>query len=368
MKQLDNIHINFSKIDGYNKTFNYILSPREDGKTTMFIASKAWSAFKKYGLSTIILCRNVNEVTEDLIQTYLDILIDIYGDECDLKFEWPSQKAIDSGVCALKLDGKIFFKFIALAKSKQFLKRLKYYNTAYMFFDEVCVDPSIGEKYLKGEATKLMDLYNTAYRDNAKSETRPALKVYCCGNPVSLYNPHLAYWHVDTKKLAIQGSPDEHKIEVGDVWCVWRKTLTKELYLRILGKNPGYSLQGRAGYTDYALNGANVNDANIRIEPKSPPDYRMRYVFQFEDTTIGVYQNNYYADRENIYYCMEIQNVSKWRDVFCFDFSELSTGGVLVSATERMQMSHLRTAMRNRAVQFANLEIAYKMQEIYNFL
>lgn len=368
MKKLDNDHINFSMIDGHNKTFNYIMSPREDGKTTMFTAVKAYRAWQKYGLATMNLCRQVNEVTEDLIHSYTDIIEDIFGDEREFKWEWPSQKAIDSGICSVSLDGKIIFRFVALAKPKQILKRLKYYNLAYMFLDEMCVDPTLGEKYLKGEAQKLMDLYNTAYRDNAKSETRPGLKVYCCGNPVSLYNPHLAFWHVDTRKLAIKGEPDESIFQTGDVWCVWRKTLTRELYEKIKEKNPGYSLQGRANYTDYALNGCNVNDVNIRIEPKSPNNFRLRYLFQFEDTTIGVFKNNDYTDRENLYYCKEMNTVSKYRDVFCFDFSELSTGGVLVSATERMQMGHLRTAMRNRQVQFVNLEIAYKMQEIYNYL
>ena len=360
MKELDNIHINFNTIDGHNKTFNYILSPREDGKTTMFVASKAWRAFKNKGLSTMILCRQVNEVTTDLLETYTDLIHEFIDDS--IKFTFPSQKDIMSGVCSVKVDDVTIFRVVALAKPKQFLKRLKYYRTAYMFFDEVCVDPTLGESYLKGEAKKLMDVYNTAYRDN------PGLKVYCCGNPVSLYNPHLAFWHVDTRKLAIKGEPDESIFQTGDVWCVWRKTLTRELYEKIKQKNPGYSLQGNAGYTDYALNGANVNDANIRIEPKSPNNFRLRYLFQFEDTTIGVFKNNDYSDRENLYYCKEMTTVSKYRDVFCFDFSELSTGGVLVSATERMQMGHLRTAMRNRQVQFVNLEIAYKMQEIYNYL
>ena len=72
--ELDNIHIDFSPIDGHQKSFNYVVSPREDGKSTVFIMRKAWKAFMKDSLSTIIYTRDVNELSEALIYTYTDII------------------------------------------------------------------------------------------------------------------------------------------------------------------------------------------------------------------------------------------------------------------------------------------------------
>lgn len=364
--ELDNIHINFAPIDGYNKDFNYIASPREDGKTTTFVAKKAWPAFKKWGLRTIVVNRNICDITQDYVQTFADIIREFCNEEP--KFKMPSNVDMQKGIATMTLDDKPVFTFIGLSKTIQSLKKIKYYNTAFIMFDEFFVNPKYGEKYLPMEANKFMDLYNTIYRDNKGDDTRPRVKCYFLGNPVSLYNPHLGYWHVDTRKLGIKGEPNESVFQSGEKWAVWRKTLSRELYDQIKIKNPGYSLEGNAGYTDYALNGENVNDANIRIEPKSPNDYRLRYIFQFEETTIGCFQNNDYANRDDIFYCKEVKSVSKHRDVFCFDFSELSTGGVLMSATERMRLANLRSAMRLRAVEFSNIEIAYKMQEIYNYL
>lgn len=363
---IDNFHINFAPVDGYNKDFNYIGSPREDGKTTTFVYKKSWPTFKKLGLRTIVVNRNINDITQDYINSFVDIIREFCGETP--AFKMPSQSDMNKGIATLSLNGEPVFTFIGLSKTIQSLKKIKYYRTAFILFDEFFVNPKYGEKYLPMEANKFMDLYNTIYRDNKGDETRPRVKCYFLGNPVSLYNPHLAYWHVDTRKLAIEGVPNESKFVSGDKFVVWRKTLTAELFEIIKEKNPGYSLQGNSTYTDYALNGQNVNDQNLRIRPKLPPDYRLRYIFQFEETTIGVYQNNDYNDRDNIFYCREIQSYSKNRDVYCFDFSDLSFNGVLFSSTERMLMAHLRSGIRNQAIEFSDIGIAYKIQEIYNFL
>ena len=65
----DDIHFNCNIIDGYNKEFNFIQSARSTGKTTD-IMRKSYKYRTKYQLATLILRRNIVDITE----LYLDDL------------------------------------------------------------------------------------------------------------------------------------------------------------------------------------------------------------------------------------------------------------------------------------------------------
>ena len=67
MKPLDNLHYDFRPIDGYNKAFNIIISPRELGKTSMAWLKKVYLPWKKNSKPWLYLVRNANEITESLI-------------------------------------------------------------------------------------------------------------------------------------------------------------------------------------------------------------------------------------------------------------------------------------------------------------
>ena len=64
--KLDNIHYSFRGIDGYNKPFNFIVSPRELGKTTMMWNIKIYRKWKVNKKPWIYLVRQVVEITDSL--------------------------------------------------------------------------------------------------------------------------------------------------------------------------------------------------------------------------------------------------------------------------------------------------------------
>ena len=57
--KFDNIHYSFRAIDGYNKPFNFVLSPRELGKTTTMWYEKIYLGWKKDKRPWIYLVRQL---------------------------------------------------------------------------------------------------------------------------------------------------------------------------------------------------------------------------------------------------------------------------------------------------------------------
>lgn len=63
----DKIHYTPRRIDSYNKPFNFITSEREAGKTTSVIAFKLYKAWYHEHRPSIILRRNIVDITETYI-------------------------------------------------------------------------------------------------------------------------------------------------------------------------------------------------------------------------------------------------------------------------------------------------------------
>ena len=67
----DNLHLNISEIDAYDKDLNFIFSEREPGKTTTIIANKAYKAFKEkkqFFISLVFNTVDINDVAIYSIQ------------------------------------------------------------------------------------------------------------------------------------------------------------------------------------------------------------------------------------------------------------------------------------------------------------
>ena len=73
--ELDNLHYSFRAIDGHDKPYNFVISAREPGKSTMFMLTKHYFAWKKDFAPLLYLVRNIVEITEGLITTIQDVII-----------------------------------------------------------------------------------------------------------------------------------------------------------------------------------------------------------------------------------------------------------------------------------------------------
>ena len=83
--QLDNLHYDYREIDGYNKAFNFVVSPREPGKTSMMWLKKIYLPWKRDKRPWIYLVRQSVEITSALIDSIADTIINKFTDD-DIHF------------------------------------------------------------------------------------------------------------------------------------------------------------------------------------------------------------------------------------------------------------------------------------------
>ena len=354
--KFDNIHYSYRAIDGYNKPFNFVLSPRELGKTTTMWYEKIYLGWKKDRKPWIYLVRQSVEINEALIDSIFDTIINKFTDDNAR----PVYKAssFKEGIVDVflpvqegeEVQNLLFFRIVSLNIKMRRIKLAVLKNIKGVFMDEYVINPEMDEKYIPKEAEKIKEAYTTWRR-----EADGMLKFYIVGNPYSLFNPLYVDWNVDTTKLEVG------KFYVGDTFVIHYPALSPELYQWLLEHNPLFSAD--EFYRQYALEGKAVNDSHIRIGTL-PDNYSMRFVFRYQRKFLGIFQNNAY-DEETKYFVKEISEVSASRTIYCFDFADLIERGVIMSLDERMKIQRFKEAFRKRAVVFEDVNCYYFIEEIY---
>ena len=348
----DNLHYNTRKIDGYNVPFNFIISEREAGKSTYIWLNKCYKAWKEKGETTLVIRRKVVHITNSYINDISKIINKFTDDNVHFKF---ASSSIKDGIVDVFIDNQIFIRVVGLSADITAVKSLVLENLRYIVFDEFICNTRFGEKYLKDESTKFMEVYNTFRRESEN------LKCYFMGNPYSLYNPYFIFFNIPTSKLIRGTIFSDNKSYV--VECYEMK---QELREKILQENPLYQFDN--SYTKYAFNGLNVNDVNIRLLAKKPENFALLQVFKISGKYLALSMSQTFYDDEDILYYVEFispQEVSRRRNIYCFDFEELVEHTALLSPDERYKFSRIKSAMRRRYIAFNNIECYYLFEEIY---
>ena len=350
-KEFDKIHYSYRQIDGYNKPFNFVLSPRELGKTTTMWYEKIYLPWKKDKRPWIYLVRNAVEITEALIDSIADTILNKFTDD-GVQLEYKTT-TFDKGIVDVKIKGELFFRVVALSIKMRRIKLAVLKNIKGVFMDEYVINPDMQEKYIPKEAEKIKEAYTTWRR-----ECDGLLRFYIVGNPYSLFNPLYVDWNVDVNKLHIG------EFYVGNTFVIHYPALSDELYKWLLDHNPLFTADDF--YRQYALEGKAINDSNIRIG-NHPKNFSLRFVFRYNRKILGIFQNNEYTE-DTKYYVEEIDEFSATRVSYCFDFSELVEKTIVVSLDERMKFQKLKEAFRKRRVVFHDINCYYYIEEIYKFL
>ena len=354
MIEWDNLHYSFREIDGYNKPFNFVMGPREPGKTTAMWFIKIYKKWKKNKRPWYFFVRNVNEITEALIDDIANTIINKFSDD-NITLEYKTG-AFKDGIVDVSIKGNIFFRIIALSCKLRRIKQSKLKDPEGGFMDEYIIDPQTQEKYLPGEAFKIKEAYTT-FRREYKGEGK--FKFYFCGNPYSLYNPLFLDWKVDINKLK------RDSFYIGDIfvihWCILNPLLREKL----LEANPLYKFD--EDYNNYAVEGRAVQDENIKIA-EFPEGYKLQFVFRYSKINIGIYRDTTYS-KENKFYAKQLskkEGLSK--EIYCFDFAEMVEGSILLDRDERLKLKIFKDAVRTRAIAFENINLFYIIKEVYSQL
>ena len=339
----DHLHLKARRVDSYNKPFNFYISMREPGKSTV-VLNRAIKEFRNKGRASIILRRMVVDITETYINDIETAINKFQTKEHKIKLEF-KKGDIREGVVNVYIKGKLFLRVIALSIPKSRFKSTVIRNPGIMIVDEFICDNRHGEKYLNDESGKFKEIYNTYQREC----NGYVLKVYFCGNPYSLFNPYFVWLGVDTS-LLVEGA-----LIVGSNYCIYCYRMKKELKELILKRNPLYSIKDE--YTEYAFNGKAVNDTNFQVVLKQPNGYYLRHVIRINNKYVGIYKN------ESSYWVTILKNTN--RKVIAIDFNNLCENSNLITPSNRIILYALKDSISRRKVSYSSIEAGYLMEEIY---
>lgn len=366
VKQLDDIHFSFRRIDSVNKPFNLIVSAREAGKTTSAVLLKAWKVFKEKNWRTIFLRRNIADITELYIDSFQETLNE-FVDE-DIKLKYTKQDAKSGAVkifCKSPLTGKeeLFLVIIGMSQKIQRIKSNKVRNLAYIFYDEFIVNPEYRETYLPNEFSKLKEVYSTFKRGlpDEWDKAGKYVKIYFLGNPYTLYSPFTEAYKVNYNQM-VPGS-----LLYGEEWAVENYKLLPELVEKIQKSNPFYKVDDE--YTNYALHGIAINDLNARLG-KLENGFTLKFIVSLDNTRIGIYRNtgSTILQDDRRYFCQKNPPENANKDVYCFDFNDLANGRILYNKADNASFDLFKRAMRNNWVVFDDVGTYNMIKQIYSFL
>ena len=349
MIKRDNIHYNTTKIDGYNVPFNFIISEREAGKSTAIVLDKVYKAFRVYGLPSVFVRRKVVHITSVYIDDLAKILRKFVDDKIQFKY---SKGDLKSGLVDIFIGDKLFIRLIGLSVDMTAFKSLML-KCAYIVYDEYIANTRMGEKYLKQEAFKFMELRKTFLRENRN------LKCYFMGNPYSKYHPMHIHFGIPSNKIK-RGCI----LSDGKQWAIECYEITEELRKFILANDPTYQFDN--AYTRYSFDGESINDNNILLGNK-PQNFSLWAVFKSGTNIIGCYKNNDITNLDYTFYCEFIDGaeLSKKRDIYVFDFADMDNGTQLFCKSDNEKFNKFKVAMRNRKIVFATIECYYLIEDIY---
>lgn len=355
-RNLDNLHFTYRPLYAYSKDILIVICEREAGKTTENEIREIILPFLTSGYTSAYLVRHAIEITEDLI-TSIELRINNFIKDPlhYIHFKY-SKKEFKDGIASIYIDDELVFKIIALGMPLQRLKKITILNLRRMIFDEYIVNTRLGEKFLKGEAFKIKELFTTLQRFEYKEK---GLKLLISGNPYSKYTPLFMDLNINSNKL------HSGALLIGANYVLQCYKISEKLKESILKKNPFYEFDDT--YKKFAFDGEYTNDENIKIE-KRPEDYSLKFVFRFENRYIGIFKNNYVKDKEDRYFVSFIDTFSAKRVAYCFSFDDLINGSLLVSSDEKMLFVRFRNAMRKNLIAYSNAECYYISREIYKNL
>lgn len=350
----DDLHYSFREIDGYNKPFNFVMSPREPGKTTAMWFKKIYCNWKKKHKPWYYLVRYVVEITDTLIDDIANTYINKFSDD-NVKLQYKSGD-LKGGIVDVFIEGQIFLRICALSCKLRKLKLAILQDAEGAFMDEYIIDPSTGEKYLQGEAFKLKEVYTTWRRGYTGTGI---FKFYFCANPYSLFNPLFVDWKVEVNQLK------RDSFYVGKFFVIHWAILNPKLRAMLLEKNPFYKFD--EDYANYAVEGQATQDANIKIGAL-PEGYKLQFVFLYDKIKIGIYRN-YTEDIElDKFYAKEIKNEGYSKAIYCVDFADMINGSILLGNEDRLRLKIFKNAIRTRQITFENINLYYILKEVYSYL
>lgn len=355
----DDMHFDFKTIDGYQKSFNFVVCSREAGKSVA-LWKKIYNNFRRTGHPAVIFRRKIVDIT----CAYIDDIATLINKFTHNNIEFNYAKGdIKQGQIDVRLNDKIFFRVIALSAPMSRLKSMVLRNVDIMGFDEFICNMRAGEKYETEESFKFEEVFTTYNRESEKG-----IKCYFCGNPYSMFNPYFSWLGISAVKLG------PGKRVSGPTYIVDCYKVKPELASYLKMHNPLYTAD--ADYAAYAFDGNAIQDTYIRILKTQPIGFKLTTLFKIQNKIIGVFRRTTIENYDKIesidcnplrYWVrkMKPEELSVKRDILTFDFGQMADHTILINIDEKRNLNGLKQAIQYREIAYADIEVSYFMEEIY---
>ena len=281
----------FNELRSHNCIMSFVLSNRGGGKTygSKMIGIKD---YLKDGQQFVYVRRLVTEF--DTIHQFFDDIIN-NGEFPNHEFKTDNKKGYIRPIGPEGETGddnpnewEVMCYFIPLSVANKY-KSTPYPKVTKIFFDEVIIDTTGNQQYLKNEPRILMELMSTIIRK------RSGVKFFGMANNVSLVNPHFTFWNIKVNpNKRFTKSPDGQIV----VELFKDTEFIKEMESTEFGK-----LISRTEYGKYAIHNESLCDSYAFI-CKRPSDMEYKCGFIVEGQELHCWydenSNNYYVDRTGI--------------------------------------------------------------------
>lgn len=282
-----NIYYNFNRLMSYNGLFNFVLSPRGNGKS-YGAKERIIKNYLKNGEQFIYVRRYKTELKKKHL--FFD----------DIRDKFKEHKLEVKGNQAL-CNGKVMGYFIPLSTSRT-EKSTSYPNVCTIIFDEFVIGKG-NLRYLEEEVETFLDLYETVARLRELQGKKP-VKVLFLANKVSIVNPYFVYFNCVPKT--------EERFSVYNNGNIVIEQFTSQAFIDEKYKTRfGQLIQGTQ-YGDYAIENESLSDNMNFVLDKKPKNIEFLFSVMFKGREVGVWINY----KEGFCYaCKDIQPSSKQRYV-----------------------------------------------------
>lgn len=337
-----------SKVDGYNKSFNFILSGRGSGKTVR-LKKKVFDNWVKKKETFAWVLRSDSELDHAFYTTFFTHFEDIEPD-----FYFKGNLLLEKGT------NEVVGIFATMTNINRRIRKIHLVTCSTIVFDEFILNPYAQyQKYKKSEVDDFMNAYETLAR-NYDYKT----KVYWLGNPIVIANPYFLQFKVDPGvvraskgKIAIF-----HDIIAVDYFDVPEIVLEKKNatdYAKLAQIMGG-------GFHEQVFESQEQYEPKISISKTIPEGYRLQSQIKQSGMTLYFYTNG-----THFYVSDKIATLAKDPTYHTFDVTQWDGKDItLIDSTDpvksTMEMT-LRSIRRNQYMASSD-NVHYVVTELITLL
>lgn len=325
---------NYDRIMSYNALFNFILSPRGNGKSYGGKEKCIKNFLKKK--EQFVYVRRYKDELKDIDKFFDDIKEKFEG----VEFEVKGKKAY--------INGEVCGYFVSLSTSQK-LKSVPFPFVTTILFDEFIVDKG-HITYLRNEVEVFLDLFETIARK------RDNVRAIFLANNVSRVNPYFTYFKCIPK--------GEERFTVAKDGEVIVEMFTDENFIEEKYKTKFGKLIKNTNYGDYAINNKSLRDNNTFIQKYKPKNCNFLFSILYKNKEIGFH----ISYDEGLWYCNnEVVQTSKRRFTITKDDHDINL--IMYNSLSKFPLfNDFVKYYRMGLVRFKDIEIKQHVYDIMQYM